>query len=75
MRVDQISPDQTDWWTTKKNALCLSVYVFSTKALFGDTFFLRLQLETGPPFYVVIWATRKSSRLQYKGGTFISWLF
>ena len=33
---------------------------------------LRLQLETGPPFYVVIRATRRSSRLQCKGGTFIS---
>ena len=30
------------------------------------TLFLRLQLETGPPFYEVIRATRRSSRLQYK---------
>ena len=25
---------------------------------------LSLQMETEPPFYVVIWATRRSSRLQ-----------
>ena len=32
-------------------------------------------METGPPFYVVIRATRRSSRLQGKGSTFISQLF
>ena len=32
-------------------------------------------METGPPFYVVIQATRRSSRLQGKGSTFISQLF
>ena len=31
------------------------------------TLFLRLLLETGPPFYVVIRATRRSSRSHYKG--------
>ena len=35
-------------------------------------YFLRLLLETEPPFYVVIRATRRSSRLHYKGSTFIS---
>ena len=50
------------------------VNVFSTKVLIGDTIFLRL-IETGPPFYVVIRATRRSSRLQGKGSTFISQLF
>ena len=39
------------------------------------TLFLRLQLETGQSFYVVIPATRRSSRLQCKGSTFISQLF
>ena len=29
--------------------------------------YLRLELETGPPFYVVIRATRRPRRLQYKG--------
>ena len=32
-------------------------------------------METGPPFYVVIRATRRSSRPQGKGSTFISQLF
>ena len=45
----------------KKNALHLSVNVFSTKVLTGDTF-LRLLLETGPPFYEVIRAKRRYSR-------------
>ena len=53
----------------------LSVNVFSTKVLVGDTYILRPQLETGPPFYVVIRATRRSSLLQCKGSTFISLLF
>ena len=56
----------------QKNAPTLSVNVFSTKALIGDTFLLRLLLETGPPFYVVIRATRRSSHLQGKGSTCIS---
>ena len=34
----------------------------------------RLQLETGPPLYMVIRATQRSSRLQRKGSTFISHL-
>ena len=38
-------------------------------------YFLRLLLETGSPFYVVIRATRSSTRLQGKGITFISQLF
>ena len=37
-----------------KNTLYLSVNVFSTKVLIGDTIFLGLLLETGLPFYVVI---------------------
>ena len=60
------------------NALYLSVNVFSTIVLIGDTIFLRLQLETGPPFYVVIRATRRSSHLQgqqSQGSTLISQLF
>ena len=39
------------------------------------TLFLRLLLETGSPFYLVTLATRRSSRLQCKGSTFISQLF
>ena len=38
----------------KKHLIYLSVNVFSTKVLIWDTI-LCLQLETGPPFYVVIW--------------------
>ena len=49
----------------------MSVNVFSTKVLTGDNiWFLRFLLETGPPFYLVIRATRRSHRLQYKGSTF-----
>ena len=47
----------------------------STKVLIDHTRFLRLRLETGQPFYVVIRATRRSSRLQCKRGTFIYHLF
>ena len=38
-------------------------------------YILRLLLETEPPFYVVIQATRRSSHLLSKGSTFISQLF
>ena len=34
-----------------------------------ETLFLRLQPETGPPFYVVIRATQRSSLLNAKGVT------
>ena len=34
-----------------------------------ETLFLRLHLETGPPFYVVIRATQRSSLLKAKGVT------
>ena len=50
----------------------MSVDIFSTKVLIKDTIFLRLLLETGPPSYVVIRATRRSTCLQGKGSTFIS---
>ena len=58
----------------KKNALHLSVNVFSTKVLIGDTF-LTSPIGDGAAIYVVIRATRRSSRLQGKGSTFISQLF
>ena len=38
------------------------------------TLFLRVLLETGPPLYVVVRATRRSNRLQGNGSTFISQL-
>lgn len=47
--------------------MCLFSYnvnVISTKVLIEDT--VCLLLETGPPFFAVIWATRISSRLQGK---------
>ena len=57
---------------SKKKALYFGVNVFSMEALTGDT----IIMETGPPFYVVIWATQTSSRLQGKENcTFISKLF
>ena len=49
----------------------LSVNVFSTKVLIGDTIFTS-PTEYGTASYVVIRATRSSRRLQCKGGTFIS---
>ena len=55
-----------------KNSHYLSVNAFSTKVLIRDII-LRLLLETGPPFWVDIRATRRSSRLPGKGrNTFIS---
>ena len=39
------------------------------------TLFLRLLVETGSPFFVVIWATRRSCRLRGKDSAFISHLF
>ena len=57
-----------------QNCTCLSVNVVSAKVLIEDTI-LRLVLETGSPFYEVILSSRKSSRLQGKGSTFISQLF
>ena len=59
----------------KKIALYLSVDVFSRKVLIGDTIFTSGLVETGPPFYVVIRAAQRSTRLQGKGSTFISQLF
>ena len=58
----------------KKNALYLSVNVFSTKVLIGDTIFTSLAGD-GTAIYVVIRATRRSGRLQCKGSTFFSQLF
>ena len=58
---------KTDTYTKKMH------YFFGMKALIGDTIrLLCVLLETGPPFYVVIWATWRSSHFQGKGGTFIS---
>ena len=39
------------------------------------TLFLRLPMEMGAPFYVVMRGTQKSSRLKDKGSTFISQLY
>ena len=47
------------------------VNVFDMKVLLG-TLFLRFLLETRPPFYVVIRATRRTNRSQGKGSTFLS---
>ena len=54
----------------------LSVNVFSTKVLIGDTIFhVSNWRRDRHAFYAVIRATRRSSRLQCKGSTFISRLF
>ena len=58
-------------FVSKKGTFYLSVNVFSTKVLNGDTVFLLLLMETGPPFYVVIRATERSRRLQCKGSTYL----
>ena len=67
------------WFQKKKeekNALYLSVNVCSTKVLFyWGHYILVILYFTGLPFYMVIWATRKSSLLQCKESTFISQLF
>ena len=52
----------------QKKALYLSVKVFlKHEKYYLGKLFLCLQLETGPPFYVVIGATQRSSGLQCKG--------
>ena len=56
----------------KKLHFYLSVIVFTLKVLIVDTIFLCLQLETGPPFNVVIRTTLNSTRLHCNGSTFIS---
>ena len=58
----------------KKLHFFWSVKIFHMKVLIG-TLFLHLQLEMGPPFYMVIWAMQRSSCLQCKGSAFISQLF
>ena len=58
----------------KKLFICVAVYLAPKYELV--TLFLRLQLETGQVFYVLIdRTTRKPCRLQDKGSTFISRCF
>ena len=45
----------------------ISYFVVSFVRFIWVSRYLRLELETAPPFYVVIRATRGSRRLQYKG--------
>ena len=52
----------------------VSMYSVQNYSNWGH-YILRLLLETEPPFYVVIQATRRSSHLLGKGSTFISQLF
>ena len=68
--IASLFPSAPDW---KKNSVLVSMYL--ALLIINWILFLLLQLETGPPFHVVILATRKSSRLQCKGSTFISQLF
>ena len=50
------------------------VSMYLARKYWLGTLFLRLLLETGPPFYVVIRATRRSSHLQGKGSTYFKTL-
>ena len=59
--------------TIKKMHLIWVSKYLARKCSLG-TLLLQLLLEKGPPFYVVIRATRRSSRLQSKGIIFISQL-
>ena len=54
----------------KKNALYLSVNIFITKVLIGDTIFDRTALLPGHPSHAKV-----QPQLQCKGNTFISQLF
>ena len=58
---------------TKKKCT-LNVNVSRAKVLMG-TLFLRLLMQTGLPFCVIIWTTWRSSNLQGKDSTFNSQLF
>ena len=54
------------WWRFKKmHFIWVSMYL-AQKCYLGSLF-LRLLTETETPFFVVIRATRRSSRLQYRG--------
>ena len=54
------------WWRFKKMHFIWVSMCLAQKCYLGSLF-LRLLTETGPPFFVVIRATRRSSRLQYRG--------
>ena len=59
--------------SNKMHFIWVSMYL--TLKQYLRTLFLRLLLKTGTPFYMVIRATRRSSRFQGKGCKFISrWL-
>ena len=54
----------------KKCTLFVSVKVFSTESTYWGQYFFMSPTGDGTTFYVVIWATWRSSFLQCKGGTF-----
>ena len=61
-RVDPGTRTRPHWW---------EAHALSTAPSLLATLFLRLLLETGPPFYRFIQVTRWSSRARGKGSTFI----
>ena len=63
------------WWKKKKRkAFYLSLHVLFSRKCLLRTILLRLQLETGLTFYMVIRAMWRSGRLQGKGSTVHSFL-
>ena len=62
-------------WCTCTFALFIWVSIYLARKYLLGTLSLRLLLETGPPLYLVIRATRRSCPLQGKCSTFISQLF
>ena len=54
---------------------CSLVSMYLARKYLVRTLFLRPLLETGPPFYALIRATRRATRLLGKGSTFIFQLF
>ena len=63
-----LHPGQTSEKKWKIHFIRVSMYL--ARKYWLRTLFLRLQLETGPPFYLVIRATRRSSYLRCKGRFF-----
>ena len=65
----------------RKRDVCACFVIYLVKGTFLSAIVILIEdivcllLETGLPFFVVIRATRISSRLQGKGSTFISQLF
>ena len=62
------------WWKKERKAFYLSLHVLFSRKCLLRTILLRLQLETGLTFYMVIRAMWRSSRLQGKGSTYSAFI-